>query len=309
MKNKIINKEQEIHSSEFCKGIICTFLSFFIWGLLPIYWKLLKNYVSPFEILLHRIIWSFIFLLFINLIVKSREVFIYLKDRRTRLALLVSGLLIGINWFLYIYAINTDRIVESSLGYYINPLISVLFGLFFLKEKLNKYQWLALFLAFTGVLILTIKYGKLPWISLMLASSFGLYGLMKKVFKYDSLSGITIETLFLFPFALFFLIKDYIYKNNDFFNRPLGIYFLLLFAGIVTVLPLLFFAMGTKRIPLSNVGFLQYTSPTLMLLQGIFIYKEVFSLTHLISFCFIWLALILYTITLFFKKEAVTELI
>ncbi len=309
MKNKINIKEQEIHSGEFIKGIIYSFLSFFIWGLLPTYWKLLKDHVSPFEILLHRIIWSFIFLIFINLIIKSKKIFNYLKDRKTRYALLTSGLLIGINWFLYIYAINTDRVVESSLGYYINPLISVLFGLIFLRERLDKFQWLALFLAFTGVLILTIKYGKLPWISLMLASSFALYGLMKKIFKYDSLSGITIETLFLFPFALMFLIKDYIYMNHNFFNRPFVIYFLLLFAGVVTVLPLLFFAMGTKRIPLSNVGFIQYTSPTLMLLQGIFIYKESFSLTHLTSFCFIWLALIIYTITLFFKKEEVTELI
>ncbi len=292
-------------SREFFKGILFAFLSFFLWGFLPSYWKLLKNYATPFEILLHRIIWSFILLTILHLILKRIEIFKLLKDKKSLFSLFLSGLLIGFNWFLFIYAINTDRVVESSLGYYINPLISVLFGLVFLKEKLNKLQWTAVVLALIGVLILTIRYGKLPWISLLLACSFALYGLFKKVYKYDSLSGITIETLFLFPIALIFFFVNYSGSNSALFNNTFFVSFLLIFAGVVTVLPLFFFASGAKRIPLSNIGFIQYISPTLMLLQGIFLFKETFSIIHLVSFCFIWSALIIYSITLFKNKNKV----
>ena len=298
-----MNKKNLIESSsnEFFNGIIFTFTSFLIWGILPSYWKLLSLYATSLEISLHRIIWLFIFFSILHLILKRKDIFLLLKNKKTRYMLFLSSLMIGTNWFLYIYAVNTGRIVESSLGYYINPLISILFGLVFLKERLNKLQWTAVILALIGVLTLTIKHGKLPWISLSLASSFALYGLLKKVIKGDSLSCITIETLYLLPISLFLLIRIYVLNSNIFFEKPIWIFILLISGGIITGIPLLLFAKGTQRIPLSNVGFIQYTTPTLMLLQGIFLYKENFSLTHLISFCFIWCALILYSITLFKK--------
>ena len=156
-----MNKDNKNYiSKEFFKGILYTFSAFFLWGILPSYWKLLTDHATSFEILLHRIIWLFIFFIILNLISKRKEVFILLKNKKTRFLLILSSLMIGLNWFFYIYAINTNRIVESSLGYYINPLISILFGLVFLKERLNKLQWIAVFLALIGVLILTIKYGK-----------------------------------------------------------------------------------------------------------------------------------------------------
>jgi chloramphenicol-sensitive protein RarD len=299
MKNKKITGST---SKEFYKGILYTFSAFFLWGILPMYWKLLSGHATSFEILLHRIIWLFGFFIILNLITKRKQVYTLLKNKKTRYLLILSSLMIGINWFFYIYAVNTNRIVESSLGYYINPLISILFGLIFLKEKLNKLQWIAVILAFTGVLILTIRYGKLPWISLILACSFALYGLLKKIIKGDSLSCVTIETLYLFPFALILLILKYVNNIYIFTNRSLQIHLLLILGGIITGIPLLLFTLGTQRIPLSNVGFIQYTTPTIMLLLGIFLYKENFSLTHLISFSFIWSALLIYSITILIKK-------
>lgn len=299
MNNKNIT---ETSSNEFFKGIIFTFSSFLLWGFLPSYWKFLSFHASSLEITLHRIIWLFIFFTILHLLLKRKDIITLLKNRNTRYTLLISSIMIGINWFLYIYAVNTGKIVESSLGYYINPLISIVFGLIFLKERLTKPQWLAVVLALIGVLILTVKYGRLPWISLSLAGSFAIYGLLKKIIKGDSLSCITIETLYLFPIALFLLIRIYTLDNNIFINKPIWIFSLLILSGIITGIPLLLFAKGTQRIPLSNVGFIQYTTPTLMLLQGIFLYKENFSITHLISFCFIWCALLIYSLTLFKKR-------
>ncbi len=297
-----LNNGSKKNNNDYYSGIIYTLLSFIIWGFLPIYWKLFKN-VNAFDILIYRIIWSFIFLILMVIILKK---YIFLKllcNLKSFFSLFISGFVIGINWFLFIYAINTDHVVETSLGYYINPLISIFFGLIFLKERLTKLQWLALFLAFIAVFYLTFNYGKFPWFAVLISVSFATYGLLKKIFKYESLAGLTIETLVLFPIALIFLIFSLKANTSSITGLSPFFHFLLILSGIVTVVPLALFAMGAKRIPLSSVGFIQYIAPTLMLLQGIFIYHEDFSNIHLISFSLIWSALILYTLTLFKRKN------
>jgi len=296
LKNKSKKSDKAFYS-----GIIYTLFSFIIWGLLPIYWKLFQN-VKAFDILIYRIIWSFVFLIILTIILKKFNIFKLLCNVKSFFSLLLSGFVIGINWFLFIYAINTDHVVETSLGYYINPLISIFFGLIFLKEKLTKLQWIALIMAFISVFYLTVNYGKFPWFAVLISISFATYGLLKKIFKYETLAGLTIETMVLFPLALIFLIISLKTKTSSITLLTPFFHFLLILSGIVTVVPLALFAMGTKRIPLSTVGFIQYIAPTFMLLQGIFIYHENFSITHLISFSLIWSALILYTITLVYKK-------
>ncbi len=281
-------------------GYLFAFLSYFLWGILPIYWKLIKT-VPVFELLAHRIFWSFIFLSLIMFFQKRQDVFNIFKNKKLLKGLFLASLLIGTNWFVFIFAVNSNRILEASLGYYINPLISVLLAVFVLKERLTLLQLVALIFAFSGVLYLTINFGKLPIISLILAFSFALYGLTKKKLNIESLPALTIETLVLAPLTFGYIIFLFISQNNTFLNNSFRIDSLLIFSGVVTALPLYLFGKGVQRIPLKSVGFLQYIAPTFMLIIGTLIYHETFSRVHLISFIFIWIALILYTISLFKK--------
>ncbi|MFI8574841.1 EamA family transporter RarD [Rossellomorea aquimaris] len=280
-------------------GIIYTAFSYFLWGILPIYWKWL-NHVSAYEILANRIFWSFWFmLLFLFLSKRWKDFTAYIKTSLTKkkqlFALLLASLLISTNWFIYIWAVNTNQMVEASLGYYINPLVSVLLGVFILKESLSKAQMVSFGLAAIGVLILTISYGDFPWIAVGLAFSFGLYGLAKKLIQVESSIGLTLETLTIAPLSLLYL--GYIYNEGSLslFHVSSGTDLLLIGAGAVTAIPLLFFSKGAQLIPLYMVGFLQYIAPTLTLILGIWVYNETFSFTHLISFMFIWLALTIFT--------------
>ncbi len=278
-------------------GILYTTVAFFTWGVLPFYWKLLGR-VPAFEILAHRILWSLVFVSIVLLLRGRVQVRDLLTDPRKRKFLLTTGALIGINWFTYVYAVNSEHIVEVSMGYYINPLLSVLLGIVVLKERLNFIQVIAFLLACTGVLYLTIGYGRFPWIALLLACAFALYGLFKKVSNVESMPALMIETLVLLPVALGIIFYQMLSGRGALFSLSVSTDFLLIFAGVVTVLPLFWFAEGAKRIPLSNVGFLQYIAPTLMLLIGIFVYSETFTTAHLISFGFVWTGLALYTVTL-----------
>jgi len=280
-------------------GIIYTAFSYFLWGILPIYWKWL-NHVSAYEILANRIFWSFWFmLLFLFLSKRWKDFTVYLKTSLTKkkqlFALLLASLLISTNWFIYIWAVNTNQMVEASLGYYINPLVSVLLGVFILKESLSKAQMVSFGLAAIGVLILTISYGDFPWIAVGLAFSFGLYGLAKKLIQVESSIGLTLETLTIAPVSLLYLGYMYNEGSMSLFHVSLGTDLLLMGAGAVTAIPLLFFSKGAQQIPLHMVGFLQYIAPTLTLILGIWVYNETFSFTHLISFMFIWLALTIFT--------------
>ncbi len=282
---------------QYRKGIVYTTVAFFAWGVLPFYWKALGA-VPAFEILAHRILWSFVFITIVLAVRRNTQVKALLKDPRSRKSLLVTSALIGLNWFTYVYAVNSGHIVEASMGYYINPLVSIFLGIVILKERLDLLQILSFVLACGGVLYLTMDYGKFPWIAVLLACAFGLYGLFKKTSNLQSLPSLMIETMLLSPLALGIIVYQASISRGSFFSISIKTDFLLIFAGVITTLPLYWFAQGAKRIPLSSVGFLQYIAPTLMLCIGVFVYNETFTRAHLISFGLIWIALVLYSLTL-----------
>lgn len=275
-------------------GIGYAAAAYIAWGILPLYWKALQD-VPASEILAHRIFWSFFFvagLLFIGGRLGSlREV---LQNRAQRKTVFVGAVVVSLNWFIYIWAVNTNHVVEASLGYYINPLISMLLGTVILKERLNFWQLTAFVLAGTGVVILTAHHGSVPWISLALALSFGFYGLIKKVGGLDSLTALTMETGFLTPLAFLYLLWQ---NGVGFFGTTSAATVLLLVCcGVITALPLLWFANAAARIDLSTLGILQYFSPSLQLFLGVVVFREAFTVGHAVSFPFIWTALVLYAL-------------
>lgn len=275
-------------------GLIYALVSFGTWGVFPLYWKLLLH-VPPQQILAHRIIWS-LFFLFLILIWRRDRIFIqYLSSPKILGTLLLSGTLIGINWFTYIYAVNNNHIVGASLGYYINPLVSVMLGVIFLKERLSRLQILAVAFAISGVGYLTFHYGRLPIISLVLALSFGTYGLIRKKANLKSMPGIMVETLLLAPFALWYLWHVNTLGTGAFahYSRLTDMLFIL--SGPITALPLFWFGISATRIPLSTLGFIQYLAPTIQLLIGIFIFSEPFNAAYMVSFGLVWIGLGLYT--------------
>ena len=279
------------------QGIIYTAVAFFAWGVLPFYWKALGQ-VASFEILAHRVIWSFVFITIVLAIQHKISIGSLLRDKNRRKSLLLTSGLIGLNWFMYVYAVNSERIVEASMGYYINPILSVFLGIVILKERLNLLQLMAFLLACAGVVYLTLDYGRFPWISIVLACAFALYGLFKKTTIVDSMSSLMSETMFLAPISVFVITYQAIVGRGALFSISPVSDLLLIGAGVVTTMPLYWFAQGTKLIRLSSVGFLQYIAPSLMLLIGVFIYGETFTFAHLVSFGLIWCGLILYTISL-----------
>lgn len=287
--------------SEEKQGIIFVVLAYVFWGFMPIYWKLLEH-VSSDEILSGRVIWSFIFTLMLVIVGKNlNQLRLDLKDlwanQKSFWGLFLASYLISGNWFTYIYAVNAGYIVQTSLGYYINPLLSILLGIVFLKERLSRAQQFSVLLAAVGVIILTVSYGGIPWIAFTLAITFALYGLIKKSIKIDALRGLTIETFFVLPVALVYFIYLVVSDKAVFFNTDVPTAVLLIFTGVATAVPLILFAKGTKTMPLYMSGFFQYIAPTLMLLVGVFLYDEAFSKIEFLSFSCIWLALILFTVS------------
>ncbi|MGY0693338.1 EamA family transporter RarD [Virgibacillus sp. FSP13] len=286
-----------MNRSEEKMGIIYTAFAYLLWGFLPIYWKLVKT-VPAGEILAHRIVWSFLFMVVVILLLRKSSGFIaeckvILKDKKKLLGITFASIVISINWLTYIWAVNNDHVIQASLGYYINPLVSILLGIIVLKERLTRKQLLSFVIAGIGVINLTVSYGVFPWVSLLLAVSFGLYGLLKKTVDISAMFGLAIETLIVTPIALIYLLaipNGAFAFNNIFTSTSL----LLIGAGVATAVPLLLFASGAKQIPLSMVGFLQYIAPTIMLILGVFLYHETFSTAHLLSFSLIWIALIIY---------------
>jgi chloramphenicol-sensitive protein RarD len=266
-----------------------------VWGILPLYWKALKL-VPAREILAHRVIWSFVFLCLFNTFRKRwPEVKQAYMPKRNRASSLLSAIIIGAVWFIYIWAINADHVVEASMGYYINPLISVALGVIFLKERLPIWQNIAFILAVLGVAFLTVQYGRFPWIALSLAVGFALYGLLRKTSRVGSITGLTAETAILTPLALTYSVFLFFQKTSAIAGATISTHLLLVGAGIVTAVPLVWFAKGARRIPLSMIGFFQYLAPTISLFLGVFVFKEPFTTSHLVSFSLIWAALILYT--------------
>lgn len=286
-------------------GILWVVGSFLIWGFMPIYWKHLEHVQSD-EILTGRIMWAFIFTFLAVLIMRNgrqlvNDVRNLWKSQSQFWSLFIASVLVTSNWFIYIWAVNHDYIVQTSLGYYINPLVSVLLGIFFLKEKLSSSQKIAFLLAFTGVIILTVSYGKFPWIALSLAMTFAIYGFIKKNVKLDALRGLAIETLFITPFAVGYYIFLFMKGQAAFLQVDIKTDILLILTGIATALPLVMYAQGVRMVPLYVAGFIQYIAPTLMLFIGVVIYKESFGGVEMLSFSLIWAALILFTVSKVFE--------
>ena len=281
------------------KGIIFAVFTYMIWGVLPIYWKQV-GHVGSDELLAARVFWAFwLTVAFIFLIGGHKQLLADIKglwaSKQKFFTLMLASFFISANWFLYIYAVTNDRIVETSLGYYINPLISMLIGAVVLKEKLVPAVKVSFVLAAIGVSILTISYGSLPWLALGMATSFAIYGYIKKTIKLNALGGLAVETLFVLPFAVAYYIYLYSIDRVSFLQVNVSTDILLVTSGLVTALPLLLFALGAPLIPLYMIGFLQYIAPSLMLIIGVTLYGEPFDIIDLISFSFIWSALILFT--------------
>jgi chloramphenicol-sensitive protein RarD len=282
-------------------GIFYITAAYIVWGFLPIYWKLIDQ-VSAGEILAHRIVWSFVFMICIILTTRKWRGFVQECKRITRnkkqlISITLASVVISLNWLTYIWAVNSDYVIQASLGYYINPLVSIVLGMLVLKETLTARQWVSFAIAGAGVLYLTFNFGVFPWISLVLAFTFGLYGLLKKMVDISAMFGLAIETMTVTPIAALYLFA---LPETGMASAGIlsGTGILLVGAGVATAVPLLLFASGAKHIPLAMIGFLQYIAPTIMLVLGIFLFKEKFSAAHFIAFAFIWAALILYMTSL-----------
>lgn len=282
--------------SEANLGPIYALLAYSTWGLLPVYWKFLGS-VSAVEVLSHRMIWSAVFLVAI-LVVQRRlpDLVALLKSPRQVLVLLLTASLLSFNWGLYIYGVNSDRVVEASLGYYINPLVTVLLGFVFLKERLYRGQQVAVALAVVGVGYFIWQLGTVPWIALALAISFAFYGLLRKVVAVAPLVGLAVETLLITPITLLFVGWLSI-TGQGHFGASLPITLLFIGAGVATSMPLLWFNNAAKRLKLATLGFFQYLAPSLSLLLGVFVYGEPFTPVHVVTFSCIWVALLLYSVT------------
>ncbi len=276
-------------------GIVSAGLAFLCWGLFPLYFHAIDE-VPPMEILVHRVLWS---LLFLAVILTVRRQWAWLGALRGQPKVMgsfvISSLLLSGNWLLYIWAVNNNHVIDASLGYFINPLVNVMLGYVVLKERLRGGQWAAIALAALGVLWLTWQAGHMPWIALVLAASFGSYGLMRKTAALGALEGLSFETLILFPFALGYLVWLSMHGANSFMTTPSDTTrWLLVAAGPITAIPLLLFASGARKIPMSVLGLLQYIGPSIQLTLGVFVFHEVFTTGRLVGFVLIWSALALY---------------
>lgn len=277
------------------KGLLYGFLCYLIWGMFPLYWRLLDD-VDSFEILAHRMLWSGVFMVTLFVGIRRMRLRNHIQRPRQYLMLLLTGTLISFNWGLYIWAINHGYILQSSLGYYINPLVNVLLGYLFLHERLNRAQTVALMLALAGVVYFTIDYGHFPIISLGLAFSFGIYGLLKKKMGLNATPALTVETIWMMPAALVFITFLCSQGQSALNHFDWFTWLLLLLSGAVTAIPLLLYGKAAERITLTALGFLQYISPTGQFLIGIFVYKESFTTAHIICFSCIWLGLTIFTV-------------
>jgi chloramphenicol-sensitive protein RarD len=276
------------------RGFWAAVSAFTIWGLLPLYLKLLTG-IAATQITAHRLVWG---CLFTTAVVVGRgewpQIRAALANRRSRLYLCASSLLITSNWIIYAWAITNGHVIESSLGYFINPLFNILLGVFVLSEKLNRAQWMAVAVAAAGVIFLAWTAGRPPWIALGLAATFGSYGLLRKLVTVEALPGLTTETLLAAPFALIYLFWCHSSGTGAFGNASALQNVMLIVAGPVSAIPLVLFAYGTRRIPYSTVGVLQYIGPTLQFLSGLLLFHEAFDHTRALGFILIWAALAIY---------------
>lgn len=283
------------------QGIFFGLAAYVLWGILPVYWKALEL-VSPFEILSSRFMWSCVFVFLLIIFQKkwplfAKEVKQVFSNVKTGAAMVAAGITISFNWGTFIWAVNNGHIVETSMGYYINPLVSILFAVVFLRERLDKMQLAAITCAFIGVASMVYSFGKIPWVSLTLAFTFALYGLLKKILPVSALTSIMLETLLITPLALLYEYSLWQQGVSFYASENLQVIMMLTGAGVVTAIPLLLFTAGARLLPLKIIGFLQYISPTLTLLIGVFVYNEAFTASHLLAFGWIWAALLLFIVS------------
>ncbi len=278
-------------------GLIYGAGAFVLWGLLPLYWKLVKA-LSPYQIFSHRVVWSLVFMMVLLLFSRQLTAFIKLiQQPKMWLKVLGPAVFISINWLVYIWSVNSGYVIEASLGYFINPLVLTIFGSLFFKETITRLQAVGILLATVGVLYKTLAYGQVPWIALVLAFSFATYGLLKKLSSLDSIMGLSFETLVISLPALGFLITQES-SGQGITGRLPGYFWILIgVSGIATATPLLMYAESTKRLPLNVLGFLQYISPSISLVLGIFIFNEAFDTKDLVAFSMIWAGLVCFSIS------------
>lgn len=285
----------QANTSEQRKGVLFALSAYGMWGLFPIYFKSVAS-VSPLEVLSHRVVWSVIFMaLFILASGRWQLLSASLRQKKLLVCLAASAILISINWGVFIWAVGQGHILETSMGYFINPLVSLLLGMIFLGERLRKVQWIAILLAVAGVAYQLILLGSLPWVALVLACSFGTYGLLRKQIVIDPFSGLLIETLLLSPFAVVYLFWLQQHDQLTFLADSITTSWLLIAAGVVTSLPLICFAAGVKRLPLTINGLLMYITPSITFILAVVIYGEPMNLNRLVTFALIWSGLIIFT--------------
>lgn len=276
-------------------GALAAALCYFLWGLVPLYWKQLAG-INALELIAHRHLWSLVFVLLI-ILAQGRfgEVRAALGTARGVGANLLSATLLTVNWLVYVWGVNTGHVIETSLGYFLVPLVNVAAGRFLLHEHLRRLQWVAIALAAAGVALMVLQLGRPPWIALVLAGSWGGYSLMRKQSPLGSLTGLTVETLLLAPFAIGFLLWQHHTGAGALGRVDFAHHVLVLSSGVITAVPLLLFAFGARRIRLSTIGLLQYIAPTVQFTLGVLVYHEVFSRDRAVSFAVIWAGLALYT--------------
>ncbi|MBN2013037.1 EamA family transporter RarD [candidate division KSB1 bacterium] len=290
------------------RGIIYACIAYGLWGILPVYWKLLES-IPAYELLCHRIFWTFVTVMALMVV---RRQFNWLagvfRNRKTMIMFLGSSILIGFNWFTYIWAVQSGYVVEASLGYFINPLVNVLLGVIFLKERLRRGQLTAILMAAAGVLYLTFSYGSFPYIALVLAGSFGMYGLLRKTAPLNALEGLGLELMTLIlPVVGFltYLNTSHIAAVHYGVDR---ISIMLVFTGVITTIPLIMFAAAARRITLTTLGLTQYIAPTLQFLIGVFMFHEPFTRVRFVGFSIVWIALIIYTTENIFAHYKIVKL-
>lgn len=281
------------------RGVLLGTGAYLMWGLFPLYWPLLEPSGS-LEVLAHRVLWSLaVVVLMLAATRRLGTIRAVVADRRRLAKLSLAAVVIALNWGVYIYGVTTDRVVETSLGYFINPLVTVLLGVVVLGERLRRAQWIAVGVAFAAVLVLTLATGELPWIALVLACSFGAYGLLKKTARVGALEGLAVETAVLFPVTVLFVVWLGVSGEGTFGTEGPGHAGLLALSGLITAIPLLMFGAAASRIPLSTLGVLQYLTPTMQFALGVTVFSEPLPLPTLIGFVLVWTALALFTVDLF----------
>lgn len=280
--------------------MIAALSTYLIWGVLPLYWNLLAR-AEANEILAHRIIWSFFFMVVVLMVTKRWQSFkedcrALWQNKKRGAILLLAAFTISLNWLTYIWAVNHGHVIDTSIGYYINPLMSVLFGIVFFRERISGLKKISLLLAAIGIVLMTYQLGKLPWVAVVLAVSFSVYGALKKQLHLNPFSSITLETLLMVPFAMPYIGILMMSPANHFSLATPDLALYLMGTGVVTAVPLVLFSYGANLLPLNVLGFFQYISPTIGLLLGIFFFHETFGMAQISALGFVWAAIVLFTV-------------